>query len=215
MAFVYIDESGDLGFNESQGSYFIATAVMVDKDEIDIALRRIPKKIRRKKLNKKMREMPELKFSNSSERIRTAFLKAASKEEIGIFCLVVQKTSNSDSFKKEMHLIYNYYIKRLLDDVFASMGDATALTICLDRCMSLAQRERFEDYIKTEFYSLFRQIPRVEIRHDVSHNNAALQVTDFVCGAFGYKYNTAGLKGCCSKYTDIIRAKIKLEKVIK
>lgn len=215
MVFIYIDESGDLGVNKSKGGYFIVTAVRVDKDEIDITLRRIPKKIRRKKLNKKMREMPELKFSNSSERIRTAFLKAAAKEEIGVFCLVIRKTGNSIKLKKEMHLIYNYYIKLLLDAVFASMGGATTLTICLDRCMSLAQREKFESYIKTEFYSLFRQIPKVEIRHDVSHSNAALQVADFVCSAFGYKYNTAGLKEDCSKYTDIIRAKIKLERVIK
>ena len=132
-----------------------------------------------------------------------------------IFCLVVRKTAKDFNAKKDVLLIYNYYIKLLLEETLVAINKATALTICLDRCVSKFQMEKFEDYIKTEFFSLFRQIPDVKIRHDASHNNAALQVTDFVCSAFGYKYNTAGLKGECSKYTDIIQVKIKLEKIIK
>ena len=93
MAFIYIDESGDLGNNTRKGEYFIVTAVKVDKDEIDIALRRIPKKIRRKELKKKMKETPELKFSNSSEKIRMAFLKAATNADMYHFLPCSKKNS--------------------------------------------------------------------------------------------------------------------------
>lgn len=42
--------------------------------------------------------------------------------------------------------------------------------------------------------------------------NGGLQVTDFVCGAFGNKYNTMKLKNDFDRYTGIIKYKLKLEK---
>lgn len=78
--------------------------------------------------------------------------------------------------------------------------------------MSKTQVENFESYIKTEFFSIFQEIPILDIIHESSQNNGGIQVADFICGAFGYKYNTAKLKGDCEQYTKIIQPKVVIEK---
>ena len=107
---------------------------------------------------------------------------------------------------------YNYLIKILLEKVLVDIDKSHKLKICLDKCMSPNQKMNFENYLKTEFFSLFNVIPDVEILHEISYNDQGLIVTDFICGSFGYKYNTAKLKGDCDCYTSIIRDKIKVEK---
>lgn len=212
MAFIYIDESGDLGTGKKSCEYFVIAAVKVDKEEVDIALRRIPKKIRARKLSKKLKETAELKFSNSSEEVRRAFLKAAAKLDIGIFCLAINKKGAAAKIRNNMHIAYNYFIKMLLEEDFGNISRTTRLKICLDKCMPFAEQQKFEDYIKMQIILLFKESPHVLFEQEVSQNNAALQVTDFICGAFGYKYNTSKQGKGYSAYTDIIKAKIRLEK---
>ena len=78
--------------------------------------------------------------------------------------------------------------------------------------MSPTQRDNFESYIKTEFLFRFKEVPNLSIIHENSDSNEALQVIDFICGAFGYKYNHAKLKGDFEHYTNIIKGKIKEER---
>ncbi len=77
--------------------------------------------------------------------------------------------------------------------------------------MSPLQRKNFENYIQTEFYYKFNELPTIEIKHENSNGNEALQVIDFICGAFGYKYNTRELKDDAKRYTDIIKPRIVVE----
>jgi len=78
--------------------------------------------------------------------------------------------------------------------------------------MSISQRENFENYIKTEFLSIFQKIPKVKIAHESSTQNECLQVLDFICGAFGYKYNTAKQQEGAGYYTSLIKNQIVTEK---
>lgn len=211
MAFIYIDESGDLGRN-TNCEYFIMAAVKTEKEQVVLALGRIPRKIRARKLKKKVKKAPELKFSNTADQIRAAFLKAASKLDIDIFCIVLKKSSLSERLHNDPQTLYSYLAKQLLEEAFTSIDRNQKLLVCIDRCMSAQQIELFEQYIKTEFLMLFREIPDVRIIHEDSKGNPALQVVDFICGAFGYKYNIKKLGIGCDRFTGIIRDKLRVEK---
>lgn len=141
MTYIYIDESGDLGFHNRSSSYFVVTCVKINDEKTHLSFKRIPKKVRERLLDKKEK-----------------------------------------------------------------------LTICLDRCMSLSQRQNFEMYVQTVFFSLFQQLPQLSITHESSSNNECLQVTDFICGAFGYKHNTTQLQNDFACYTSIIKERIRIEK---
>lgn len=213
MVYLYIDESGDLGFGEGGSDHFVISCIKVDDEETNKNLRRIPKKIRQRKLCKKDHECPELKFSNSSVLIREQFLSRAAKLNIEVSSVIVKKEYAQDKLRNNLPVLYNYLLKILLEKPLSRIDKNTPLTIYLDKCMSKSQVDNFENYIKTQFLSLFQEIPNVEIFHESSQNNSGIQVADFICGAFGYKYNTLKLKENCDQYTKIIQPKVVIEKI--
>lgn len=212
MTYLYIDESGDLGFGKNGSDYFILTCVKIDDIKVNEDFKRIPKKVRLRKLSKKLKEAAELKFSNSNNEVRVDFLKRASKLNLEIYSVIIKKEFTFKSLQINLPVFYNYLIKILLESPLSKLKNNDHLMICLDRCMSASQRENFENYIKTEFLSIFQKLPKVEVVHESSQQNSALQVADFVCGAFGYKYNVSKLSNVCDYYTNIIKSKIIIEK---
>jgi Protein of unknown function (DUF3800) len=212
MAYVYIDESGDLGFTERGSDYFVIACVKVDDDETNKNLQRIPKKIRQRKLRKKYHKCPELKFSNSSSLIREQFLSRAARLNIEVYSVIIKKEYTQEKLRNNLPILYNYILKILLEKPLSRIGKNNSLTVFLDKCMSKTQVENFENYVKTEFLSIFQEIPNVEIIHESSQNNGGIQVADFICGAFGYKYNTAKLKNDYNRYTDIVQPRTVIEK---
>ncbi len=212
MAYVYIDESGDLGFTPKGSRYFIITGIKIDNEQTNLMFKRIPRRIRQKVLKKKEKKLGELKFSNCSTLIRERFLKRIAELSIDIYAVIIEKRLTSASLQNNLPVLYNYLLKILLEKPLSMINRKERLRICLDKAMSSAQRENFETYVKTEFLSLFQRLPEVTISHELSEQNECLQVTDFVCGAFGYKYNTARLSGDCSRYTEIIKEKVRVEK---
>ncbi|MBD3204455.1 DUF3800 domain-containing protein [Candidatus Woesearchaeota archaeon] len=212
MSYIYIDESGDLGVSKKGSKYFIFSCVKIDKEKTNKRFKRIPKKIRQRKLKKKYKNCPELKFSNSSLLIREQFLTRVAKLDLEIYSLIIKKSSTNKPLRDNLPILYNYLIKILLEKVFKNINNNKKLYIFLDKCMSPNQRQNFENYIKTEFFYLFEKLPNVIIKHQNSINNECLQVIDFVCGAFGYKYNTMKLSGDANHYTNIVKNKTIVEK---
>ena len=209
MEYIYLDESGDLGFRGKGSTYFILTCVKIQDERTNLLFKRIPKDVRQRSLAKKTKKTSELKFSNSSVLIRERFLSRVAKLDIEIYSLIVNKEYTQQKLKDNLPVLYSYLIKILLENVITPNNK---IHICIDRCMSSSQRSNFENYINTEFLYKFNKVPELTILHENSNSNEALQVIDFICGAFGYKYNTAQLKGDFEYYTNIMRERIKVER---
>lgn len=212
MTYIYLDESGDLGFGPDGSRWFVTTAVKINDERTHTLFRRIPKQVRERQLDKKTKKQSELKFSNSSPLVRERFLERAAKLPIQVFSLVIEKKRTNRPLQNNLPVLYNYLTKLVLEQAIAALDRKQDLTVCLDKCMSPAQRENFELYVKTEFLSLFNQLPKLRIVHESSAHNECLQVVDFICGAFGYKYNTAQLGKDCETYTGIIKKITLVEK---
>lgn len=212
MTYLYIDESGDLGFGEKGSEYFIIACVKINDEKTNYCFKRIVKKIRQRKLSKKLRTKSELKFSNSSDLIRSEFLKRAAKLDIEIYSLIIKKDYTHKDLRDNLPILYNYLINILLEKPLVNINKNSDLIIFLDKCMSPLQRKSFETYTKTKFLSVFNKIPKINLIHDSSIGNEGLQVVDFICGAFGYKYNTARLEGDFNRYSNIIKNKIAVER---
>jgi hypothetical protein len=213
MTWIYIDESGDLGFSDKASKHFIITAVKIADERTNTLFRRIPKEIREKTLTKPARKCNELKFSNSSPLIRERFLTRAAKLDVTVFSLIVKKERTKLSLRENLPVLYQYLIKMLLENVLRG-EEGHELIIFLDRCMSSSQREHFESYIRTEFFALFKEAPLLRIVHEDSCDNPGLQVVDFVTGSFGYKYNTLPSQRSHDKdhYLAIIAQRVIVEK---
>jgi hypothetical protein len=211
MNVIYIDESGDLGMSQKGSDYFIVAAVRMD-EATDKEYCRILKKVRNKCLGKKVKKISEIKFSNSNTLIRKRVLEEVVKLDLDIYALIIEKKFTQQRLKDNLPVLYNYLIKILLEKVLSDVKLNKKLLVCLDRCMSQAQRKNFEEYLNTAFLNIFSDLPEVSIIHECSSGNEGLMATDFVCGAFGYKYNTAKLKGEANEYVSVIKKKITIEK---
>ncbi len=211
MVYIIIDETGDLGFSSKGSKYFIISAIVFNDDKTYNKLNRIPKKVRQRNLKKSLKKASELKFSNSSLLIRKQFLERAAKLPIKIYAIVVKKENVPEDLKINIFVLYNYLFKLLLEEVFRIIPKKSKIKICLDKFMSSKQIDFFENYIRTTFFDFFQTLSDIVIVQEFSHNKPVLQVADFVCGAFGYKYNTLDLKDGYEYYINIIKEKIEFE----
>ena len=85
---IYLDESGDLGFDPSSSKY-IVIALLITKTPVHIG--RCIKKIRQRNLKKKPKDRPEIKFNKSDDYIRELILTCIAKEPVDIAYIVLDK----------------------------------------------------------------------------------------------------------------------------
>lgn len=208
MAIVYVDESGDLGLRGSQ--FFVLTAVLLSDEKTIKEFLRIPKRIRQRPLRKTLRSAPELKFSNSSPVLRDAFIRRAATADISIFTTVIEKQHIPSRIRDDLPFLYQYAIKQLFDDVVVAAPHSQELTIVFDACLSRTQQSTLEFYLRTQLYSTHQRLPSLRFSHENSQADPGLQVTDFIAGAFGHKYNTRGPER--EQYVLALTARIVKEK---
>ena len=108
MAYIFLDESGDLGFNfEKEGTSrkFVVAILTIDKIEtINKLLRHIRKNI----LRKKDRKMIELSFYKTEKKLRIKILKQINKIDFSFIYLVVDKTKIDNNLQNNPDKLYNY-----------------------------------------------------------------------------------------------------------
>ena len=182
MTYIYIDESGDLGLNEKSSDYFLFAGAIIHDEKTNSLFNRLVKKVRQKTLSKKFLRISELKFSNSSERIREMVLSSISRLDIEIFAFIFIKNTPKR------------YIDLMIESltVLLSLINSSDILIYADKCLSKSQQEEMRSHF------IF------EIIHDLSETNGGLQATDYICGAVGQKFNNAS-----KKYYELISSSVK------
>jgi hypothetical protein len=205
MKFIFLDESGELGFNEKSTNHFIITLLSCDKDELPI-IRRIMKRVREKLIKKKLKRLPELKGNNSSDKIRKEVLERFNKIKAEIFTIILNKSKVYEYLKDKKDKLYNYLSNLILNEC---SFDTAEVYLIVDKSKSnRSLREDFDRYIKNEIGKNNSSCD-LYILHRNSQKEQCLQVLDFISWAIfrNYEYNNA-------KYFDIIKGKIVIKKEV-
>ncbi|MDP3918003.1 MAG: DUF3800 domain-containing protein, partial [Candidatus Woesebacteria bacterium] len=110
MITAYLDESGNLADNNP---FFITAVVCLNDERIPI---RIIKRLRRVLGRKKGKIGKEIKFNNSSERVKNYFIKRLLSEDMYCLVLVVDKdkkqiSDSPENYAKILVRILNIGIK--------------------------------------------------------------------------------------------------------
>jgi hypothetical protein len=184
---IYIDESGDLGFTEKASPYFVIAALIVHEP---LAIRRCFAKIRRNKLRKKNRELPEFKFNNSSPEIKKRILACIASADVDIAHCVLRKEQVYPHLQSNHQIVCNYLTGSLISPVIQRFHDGSRVEITVDTSLNGIQREAFDQYL---VYKTFEKnqandlatIP-FEIEHADSKNEPCIQAIDFIAGALHY-----------------------------
>ncbi len=205
MAYIFLDESGDLGFDWKKGKtskYFVITALFTLRK---INLERIVRKIFRSLSKHDLRRHKStLHCFNEFPKTRIKLLRMLVSEDISIVAIYLNKRKVYTDLKNEKHVLYNYVANILLDRIFTNK-----LIPITGKVELIASRRETNKFLNLNFknYLEDRAIKKhklnlvVEIKSP--HEEKALQVTDFACWAIFRKYEHSD-----ESYMEIIKQKI-------
>lgn len=196
--FIFLDESGDLGFNFNKSGcskYFTITLLVCEDlatvDKIKKAVNRtIKNKINKK--GKKHRIVEELKGSNTTLEVKKYFLSHMPQQGWGLFSISINKKRVYDhlqtsSGKKKL---YNFMAKIIIDKIRTDENiTSTVVNLVVDRCKDGKDRKDFDSYIKTHIEGAFPLETNVYITHENSQENPGLQAVDMFCYGVQKKEN--------------------------
>jgi len=205
MRYLFLDESGELGFKDNSSKYFVISILSCDESEI-YPLRRIIKKVREKIIKKRLKRFPELKGNNCSDKIRLEVLERFTKTKSEIFVIILEKSKIYEYLKGKKNKLYNYISNLILNEC---SFDNPSVCLVVDRSKpTRSLREDFDRYIRRRLTEK-NNLSNLFIKHENSQNEACLQVLDFVSWAVFRSYERKD-----ARFINIIKDKIVIKKEI-
>ena len=213
---VYIDESGDVGFNDKSSKFFtIGYVFTVNRypSKENKKVKRLLKNINFgiKKHNKKI---SEFKFSNNTEITKMRFMRQIKKLDVNIGVVCISKDSVAPHLKNDSSMFYRYVVVEnvisvLVNDYLKTFDPYNRIRFVIDRSLSKTEIKLFNDYCeeKISFKSHQRATDMdsfITIFHEDSKTVPMLQVADYVASATQRRFASGD-----STYYDMISEKIK------
>lgn len=205
MLYVFIDESGDLGFTDKASKYYIIASV---ETKNFTELNSIVKKVR-KTLKKGKRNIPEFKFTRSDEIIQRRFLNKLIEANVSFSAIVLQKQTVYDYLRDKKEKLHNYLAGFLAESLSYDYSEEREFKIIVDKfIMSREKRLEFNQYLRYRLFNSHRGsgLLRIEILHEDSQQHPGLQAADFVAGSV-FQHYERGRSG----FYEIIKPKLRLE----
>jgi Protein of unknown function (DUF3800) len=209
---IYLDESGDLGFDFSKAKTskkFVITLLVCQNRDIVDCFRKAVRRTLKNKLNHKKngRQAQELKGTGISFEIKQYFYRHLSCDGWKLYTVVLNKARVNDDLRKPhtKKKLYNFLARFLLERI--DLTDATpAVTLVTDRCKNREEIKDFNSYVANQLEALLPLNVPLNIYHERSHENEGLQAVDLFCWGISRKYETGD-----SEWYDLFREAIAFE----
>ncbi len=174
--YMYIDESGDLGFSAGSSKFLVISALVVDDYR---ALDHIIKNMRRNKFKKELAKMNELKAYKLYDSLRFHMLEKLNLVSgVKIFHIILEKRKVFSNYsKQDKHKLYNYIAGKLAKNILMSDVD---VDIKIDKSKgNIFLQKDFNDYFKRMLEENSDGI-KCKIEHSYSHSWSGLQFADLI-----------------------------------
>ncbi|MCX6789769.1 MAG: DUF3800 domain-containing protein [Candidatus Gribaldobacteria bacterium] len=200
MSYIFLDESGDLGFSEESSKWFILTIVFTNNHR---CVEKCVKKIHHG-LKKKYKKVSELHAYHCDATTKKRILRLlAQAQDLKILSVVLNKKKVYIDLQNQKNYLYNYTANILLDRLSSKnvLSKKEQIKIIIDqRETNKFLKENFENYLKS---NLKKQFDNFEIKIKPSHTEKCLQAVDFISWAIFRKYEQSDYE-----YYEIIKDKI-------
>lgn len=185
MTYIFLDESGDLGFGKHSTRWFVITIAVISDFR---PLEKVVKKIWRS-LPKKYKKHGELHANYHDNTTRRKMLKELARiDELKILYVVINK-ENVPIEKRDEENLYAYATQVLLDRAQSLnvIYSGKQISLCADR---RGTKKKFQEYFVNNVSSLManRNDLQVSISLETSHKNKSLQAVDFISWSIFRKY---------------------------
>jgi len=201
MAYIFLDESGDLGFKKNSSNWFIFTLVLTnDHRKIEKCVKKI-----HKNLSKKYKKVSELHAYHTQSAIKIKLLtNIAEIKDIKILCIILNKKKVYIDLQNQKNYLYNYTANVLLDRLHKKriIDINEPIELYIDqKDTNKFIRENFEKYLKDNLVR--KRNGKINIKIKPSHTEKCLQAVDFISWAIFRKYEKNDYE-----YYEIIKNKI-------
>jgi phage host-nuclease inhibitor protein Gam len=216
---IYLDESGDLGFDLGKAGssrYFTITMLAVANKEtagyIKTAVKRTLKnKINHKKANKRLEN--ELKGSKTTLEVKQYFMQQMPLDHWKLYSAIVNK-QNVYSYlatTQGKNKLYNYISGQLIKKIEFPSIIHSDVELIVDRCKNTQGIKDFNQYLGSQLESVLPLSTNLKIQHNSSYENAGLQAVDLFCWGISRKYSHND-QDWYSLYSKWIREEVKIIK---
>ena len=211
MLYLYLDESGDLGFdfvNKKPSAFFTICVLAIKGRENDRALANVVRAVIRRKLFPSANKgSPELKGSAASQEIKKYFYKKASHIDFKIYSVTLDKKRVYTHLAKDKERVYNYIARLTLERVdFKDAAVRVVMTV--DKSKSRQGIFEFNNYIVSQLKAFLDPLVPLDIFHMNSHESPSLQAVDLFAWGIFRKYEKEDLE-----WFDVFKARIRSERL--
>jgi hypothetical protein len=201
--YIYLDESGDLGFREESTKFFtIAFIVMEDSTSFKRHVRKV-------KVKYNIPAEVELKGYTTREVIKGDLLKRFAGLDIEVHAITVMKKNFEPKLRRDTNILYNYMVGLSLVERIIKEPEGTKVIIDVDkRIISVTSGFNFDKYLRYKiWYERERRDIDLDIHHLESHQAYSIQGIDIICNSIFRKYNSRNYR-----LFNIIKSKVVTER---
>lgn len=205
MGYIYMDESGDLGFDFSKdgtSDCFVITFLFVkDKRPVEKIVKRVFSLFSKKQIR---HHSGVLHCYKEHPKTRQRVLKELAGKDVSVISIYLNKHKVYTQLKDEKQVLYNYVTNILLDRVFSKklLGDSCDVVLVASRReTNKFLNENFREYLERQVKLNHNERITIEIK--TPSEEKCLQVVDFVCWAIFRKRQWND-----NSYYELIKAKV-------
>lgn len=194
MWYLYLDESGDLGFdfvNKKPSKFFTVSILALSCRDANCQLIKAVKTTIRRKLNKsknKKRIVRELKGTGTTIEVKRYFFERVKNVKFGVYSITLNKKRVFEQLAKDKSRVYNYISRKVLDQIPFEKNNGDRVELILDKSMAKPEIAEFNSYIRRQLEGRLSPKVPLDIYHWLSHENCGLQAADLFCWGIFQKY---------------------------
>jgi len=203
MAYIFLDESGDLGFDWSKkktSKYFVITAMFVnDKNPVE----NIVKKIFKTMSKHDLKHHDDILHSYKEKpKTRIRLLNLLLKQDVSILTIYLNKKKVYTNLRNEKHVLYNYVTNILLDRIYTRKLihiTGEIFLVAATRETNRFLNDNFKNYLENQVENKHKSKLKVWIKYP--YEEKSLQIVDFASWAIFRKWEHAD-----ESYYEIIKS---------
>jgi len=191
MWWLYLDESGDLGFdfvNKSPSRHFTVCILATTSRRAFNRINKAVKKTLTRKLRKPRNSKTyELKGTRTTLDVKRYFYRQVANEQFAIYAVTLNKLRVYDRLAREKERVYNWVARMVLDSIPLER-EAERVQLVMDKSKSKYEIVEFNKYIMMQVGSRLDPAVPLDIAHSMSHEDRVLQAVDMFCWGVFRKY---------------------------
>lgn len=211
MLYLYLDESGDLGFdfvNKKPSKVFTVAILAIKGTDARRHITKMVERTLRKKLNpkgKRSRQVQELKGTSTTLDVKKYFYRNIQDLDFLIYTLTLNKKRVYQSLIEDKARIYNWVARLLLDEIDYSAAN-TRVHLVIDKSKSKPEIAEFNSYILTQMKGKVDPKIPLQISHVDSCHDLCLNVADLFAWGVFRKYERRD-----AEWFEIFKGKLKYD----